>query len=124
MKNEALTMGCRYNIVSTTVHTILYLGIYMDTRIQFRIEPEIKTLAKQALKKKGVSLSDALRSFVSTLASTEKDMTKEDAWLKEQIEDTFERVARGDNVYYSEDEAEVRNNKYQLVIGISILDHV
>ncbi len=116
MKNEALTMGCRYNIVSTTVHTILYLGIYMDTRIQFRIEPEIKTLAKQALKKKGVSLSDALRSFVSTLASTEKDMTKEDAWLKEQIEDTFERVARGDNVYYSEDEAEERMNAFILKI--------
>lgn len=116
MKNEALTMGCCYNIVSTTVHTILYLGIYMDTRIQFRIEPEIKTLAKQALKKKGVSLSDALRSFVSTLASTEKDMTKEDAWLKEQIEDTFERVARGDNVYYSEDEAEERMNAFILKI--------
>lgn len=116
MKNEALTMGCRYNIVSTTVHTILYLGIYMDTRIQFRIEPEIKTLAKQALKKKGVSLSDALRSFVSTLASTEKDMTKEDTWLKEQIEDTFERVARGDNVYYSEDEAEERMNAFILKI--------
>lgn len=116
MKNEALTMGGRYNIVSTTVHTILYLGIYMDTRIQFRIEPEIKTLAKQALKKKGVSLSDALRSFVSTLASTEKDMTKEDAWLKEQIEDTFERVARGDNVYYSEDEAEERMNAFILKI--------
>lgn len=109
-------MGCRYNNVSTTVHTILYLGIYMDTRIQFRIEPEIKTLAKQALKKKGVSLSDALRSFVSTLASTEKDMTKEDAWLKEQIEDTFERVARGDNVYYSEDEAEERMNAFILKI--------
>ncbi|EBQ5939423.1 TPA: type II toxin-antitoxin system RelB/DinJ family antitoxin [Morganella morganii] len=88
----------------------------MDTRIQFRIEPEIKTLAKQALKKKGVSLSDALRSFVSTLASTEKDMTKEDAWLKEQIEDTFERVARGDNVYYSEDEAEERMNAFILKI--------
>lgn len=116
MKNEALTMGCCYNTVSTTVHTILYLGIYMDTRIQFRIEPEIKTLAKQALKKKGVSLSDALRSFVSTLASTEKDMTKEDAWLKEQIEDTFERVARGDNVYYSEDEAEERMNAFILKI--------
>lgn len=116
MKNEALTMGGHYNIVSTTVHTILYLGIYMDTRIQFRIEPEIKTLAKQALKKKGVSLSDALRSFVSTLASTEKDMTKEDAWLKEQIEDTFERVARGDNVYYSEDEAEERMNAFILKI--------
>lgn len=116
MKNEALTMGCRYNILSTTVHTILYLGIYMDTRIQFRIEPEIKTLAKQALKKKGVSLSDALRSFVSTLASTEKDMTKEDTWLKEQIEDTFERVARGDNVYYSEDEAEERMNAFILKI--------
>nr|CRY95940.1 hypothetical protein [uncultured prokaryote] len=86
----------------------------METRVQFRVEPEIKLLAMKALEKKGISLSDALRSFLEKLASTEKLMTNEEVWLKEQIEETFARVARGDNTYYSEDEAEERMKSFIL----------
>lgn len=46
------------------------------------------------------------------LASTEKLMTNEEVWLKGQIEKTFARVARGDNIYYSEDEAEERMKSF------------
>jgi len=84
----------------------------METRVQFRIEPETKTLAKKALSKKGISLSDALRAFLERLASTEKIMTKEETWLIEQIEETFLRVDSGDVQYYSEDEAEERMNSF------------
>ncbi|KAA7469692.1 hypothetical protein E4860_24220, partial [Salmonella enterica subsp. enterica serovar Anatum] len=49
----------------------------METRVQFRIESETKKMAKQALEKKGISLSDALRAFLDKLAATEKVMTKE-----------------------------------------------
>lgn len=88
----------------------------METRVQFRVEPEIKSLAMKALEKKGISLSDALRSFLEKLASTEKLMTNEEVWLKGQIEETFARVARGDNIYYSEDEAEERMKSFILKI--------
>ncbi|MFS6804477.1 type II toxin-antitoxin system RelB/DinJ family antitoxin [Edwardsiella tarda] len=77
----------------------------METRIQFRIEKETKKLAMQALERKGISLSDALRKFINKLAAGEKTMTKEDTWLKEQIEDTFKNIESGDVRYYSEDEA-------------------
>ncbi|WP_433712772.1 type II toxin-antitoxin system RelB/DinJ family antitoxin [Escherichia marmotae] len=84
----------------------------METRVQFRIECETKQLAKQALEKKGISLSDALRAFLDKLASTEKVMTKEETWLKEQIEDTFARVEKGEILYYSEEEADERMNSF------------
>jgi len=84
----------------------------METRVQFRIESETKELAKQALDKKGISLSDALREFLNKLASTEKSMTKEEIWLKEQVEDTFARVDRGENRYFTEDEADERMNTF------------
>lgn len=84
----------------------------METRVQFRIESETKQLAKKALDKKGISLSDALRAFLDKLASTEKVMTKEETWLKEQIEDTFARVDKGEIRYYSEEEADERMNSF------------
>lgn len=84
----------------------------METRVQFRIESETKQLAKQALEKKGISLSDALRAFLDKLAVTEKVMTKEETWLKEQIEETFARVDRGEIRYYSEDEADERMRSF------------
>jgi antitoxin component of RelBE/YafQ-DinJ toxin-antitoxin module len=90
----------------------------METRVQFRIEAETKALAKKSLSKKGLSLSDALRTFLERLASTEKIMTKEDIWLKEQIEETFLRVDSGDVKYFSEDEADERMNNF-----ISNIEH-
>lgn len=84
----------------------------METRVQFRVESETKNLAMKALDKKGLSLSDALRSFLEKLASTEKVMSKEETWLKAQIQETFENVERGDVRYYSEEEAEDRMNSF------------
>lgn len=84
----------------------------METRVQFRIEAKTKELAMQALEKKGLSLSDALRAFLDKLASTEKIMTKEETWLKEQINESLERVDKGETHYYSEDEAEQRINSF------------
>lgn len=84
----------------------------METRVQFRIEVETKDLAKQALDKKGISLSDALREFLTKVASTEKVMTKEETWLKEQIDETIMRVKRKEIKYYSEDEADERMKSF------------
>lgn len=79
----------------------------METRVQFRIESETKSLAKKALDKKGISLSNALRVFLERLASTEKIMNTEEIWLREQIEETFKRIESGEVRYYSEEEAEM-----------------
>ncbi|WP_336767009.1 type II toxin-antitoxin system RelB/DinJ family antitoxin [Pantoea ananatis] len=84
----------------------------METRVQFRVESETKNLAMKALDKKGLSLSDALRAFLEKLASTEKVMTKEETWLKAQINEAFESVERGEVSYYSEEEAEARMNSF------------
>nr|WP_242445245.1 hypothetical protein [Klebsiella pneumoniae] len=45
-------------------------------------------------------------------------MTKEETWLKEQIEETFSRVDKGEIRYYSEDEADERMNSF-----ISKIEH-
>lgn len=45
-------------------------------------------------------------------------MTKEETWLKEQIEETFARVDRGEIRYYSEDEADDRMKSF-----ISKIEH-
>ena len=39
-------------------------------------------------------------------------MTKEETWLKEQINESLERVDKGETHYYSEDEAEQRINSF------------
>lgn len=88
----------------------------METRVQFRVESETKNLAMKALDKKGLSLSDALRSFLEKLASTEKVMSKEETWLRAQIEDAFESVERGDVHYYSEEEAEDRMSSFMAAL--------
>lgn len=84
----------------------------METRVQFRIELETKSLAKQALDKKGISLSNALRSFLERLASTETVMSNEETWLKAQIEETFERIDSGEVRYFSEVQAEDMMNAF------------
>jgi len=78
----------------------------METRIQFRIESETKSLAKKALDRKGISLSNALRAFLERLASTETVMSNDEIWLKEQIAETFERIDSGKVIYYSEEQVE------------------
>jgi antitoxin component of RelBE/YafQ-DinJ toxin-antitoxin module len=88
----------------------------MEARIQFRIESETKDLAKKALDKKGISLSNALRTFLERLASTETVMNKQETWLKEQIEDTFERIEKGEVRYYSEEEAETMMDAFILSV--------
>lgn len=78
----------------------------MNTRIQFRIEVETKSLAMQALEKKGISLSTALREFIKNLAQTETNMQQSEDWLKAQISETYNSIERGEYQYYSEEDAE------------------
>ncbi|MDI8954365.1 type II toxin-antitoxin system RelB/DinJ family antitoxin, partial [Salmonella enterica subsp. enterica serovar Anatum] len=58
-----------YCSLATTTFSALAEEL-METRVQFRIESETKKMAKQALEKKGISLSDALRAFLDKLAAT------------------------------------------------------
>lgn len=92
--------------MSTNVHTIFSQRAIMETRVQFRIESETKSLAKKALDKKGISLSNALRTFLERLASTETIMRNKETWLKEQIAETFENIDSGNVSYFSEEQAE------------------
>ncbi|WP_187487219.1 type II toxin-antitoxin system RelB/DinJ family antitoxin [Duffyella gerundensis] len=86
----------------------------METRIQFRIESETKSLAKKALDRKGISLSNALRAFLERLASTETVMSNDEIWLKEQIAETFERIDSGKVIYYSEEQVEEMMSEFFL----------
>ncbi len=89
----------------------------METRCNSELNLKQRKWQSKHLKK-GISLSDALRAFLDKLAATEKVMTKEETWLKEQIEETFSRVEKGEIRYYSEDEADERMNSF-----ISKIEH-
>lgn len=84
----------------------------MDTRIQFRVELDLKNMAVKALERKGISLSSALRDFIKKLASTEMNMKDEDAWLRDQIEDTYKSIDNGEYTYHSEEESEEMINAF------------
>lgn len=43
-------------------------------------------------------------------------MNKQETWLKEQIEDTFERIEKGEVRYYSEEEAETMMDAFILSV--------
>lgn len=67
----------------------------MDTRIQFRISEDKKSLAQEAAKRRGKTLSEACREFAEQLASETVKMTPHEKWLKKQVDDAFENAESG-----------------------------
>ncbi len=67
----------------------------MDTRIQFRVDEETKRLAQLRAESQGRTLSDACRELTEKLALEQRLANEQDAWLTEQVNSAFAKVANG-----------------------------
>jgi antitoxin component of RelBE/YafQ-DinJ toxin-antitoxin module len=80
----------------------------MDARIQFRISEETKRLAQMCADKKGTTLSDECRRLAEKLADEQRKQEGHDAWLDEQINAAFTKLAEGRAVFTSHEEAKAK----------------
>lgn len=77
----------------------------MDTRIQFRVDEEVKKLAQQMAESQGHTLSDACRELVESLADKQRQSMSHDVWLTEQVNKAFDKYEKGDSVFLPDDKA-------------------
>lgn len=76
----------------------------MQTRIHFRINEDIKQLAHKAAERKGLTLSDACRSFTEELAEEQKKIEEHENWLKKEVDFAFDKLSKGNAVFFSKEE--------------------
>ncbi len=76
----------------------------MQTRIHFRINEDIKQLAHKAAERKGLTLSDACRSFTEELAEEQKKIEEHENWLKKEVDLAFDKLSKGNAVFFSKEE--------------------
>ena len=67
----------------------------MDTRIQFRIDEDVKKLAQKMAESQGRTISDACRELTEQLAEQQRLKTSHDSWLTEQVNQAFEKLDSG-----------------------------
>ncbi|MBM7071968.1 damage-inducible protein J [Shewanella sp. 202IG2-18] len=77
----------------------------MDTRIQFRVDEEVKRLAQLMAESQGRTLSDACRELTEQLAEQQRKAMSHDEWLTEQVNEAFEKMDSGQAVFVSHDKA-------------------
>lgn len=81
----------------------------MDTKIQFRIDEETKAMAMLSAQQKGITLSNACREFVISLAREEISMKNESKTtndlLNKKAKNTFEKIRNGQSKVHSHNEA-------------------
>ncbi|WP_191600200.1 type II toxin-antitoxin system RelB/DinJ family antitoxin [Marinomonas algicola] len=80
----------------------------MDTRIQFRVDDEIKRLAQQMAESQGRTLSDACRELTEQMAEQQRKALSHDAWLTEQVNLAFEKFDSGKSSFVDHDSAKAR----------------
>jgi len=78
----------------------------METRVQFRIDEQTKSLAQKAIERKGGTLSDACRKLAEDLAQEQRQFENHDSWLTDQINTAFDKYDQGEAKFFSHDEAE------------------
>ncbi|MFK4753588.1 MULTISPECIES: type II toxin-antitoxin system RelB/DinJ family antitoxin [Oceanospirillaceae] len=80
----------------------------MDTRIQFRVDDEIKRLAQQMAESQGRTLSDACRELTEQMAEQQRKALSHDAWLTEQVNLAFEKFDSGKTLFIDHETAKTR----------------
>jgi antitoxin component of RelBE/YafQ-DinJ toxin-antitoxin module len=80
----------------------------MDTRIQFRVDDEIKRLAQQMAESQGRTLSDACRELTEQMAEQQRKALSYDAWLTEQVNLAFEKFDSGKTLFIDHETAKTR----------------
>ncbi|MEZ9625365.1 damage-inducible protein J [Aliivibrio fischeri] len=77
----------------------------MDTRIQFRVNDEVKLLAQQFAESQGRTLSDACRELTEQMAKQQRKALSHDQWLTEQVNLAFDKFDSGKTNFISHNEA-------------------
>ncbi|OCH05334.1 type II toxin-antitoxin system RelB/DinJ family antitoxin [Aliivibrio fischeri] len=77
----------------------------MDTRIQFRVNEEVKLLAQQFAESQGRTLSDACRELTEQMAEQQRKALSHDQWLTEQVNLAFDKFDSGKTNFISHNEA-------------------
>ncbi|MBV1790273.1 damage-inducible protein J [Marinobacterium sp. D7] len=80
----------------------------MDTRIQFRVDEEVKRLAQLMAESQGRTLSDACRELTEQLAEQQRKAMAHDAWLTQQIDAAFAKLDSDQAVFVTHDDAQKR----------------
>ncbi|MFA0113987.1 damage-inducible protein J [Vibrio sp. 10N.261.46.E11] len=80
----------------------------MDTRIQFRVDDEVKRLAQQMAESQGRTLSDACRELTEQMAEQQRKTLSHDTWLAEQVNLAFEKFDSGKASFVDHDSAKTR----------------
>ncbi|WP_247919292.1 type II toxin-antitoxin system RelB/DinJ family antitoxin [Yersinia pseudotuberculosis] len=83
----------------------------MEARIQFRIGEDTKRLAQQSADRRGVTLSDACRSFAEGLAEEQRKVEEQNQWLKKEVNAAFEKLDSGNASFMNQNEAKVLMEK-------------
>ncbi|MUK38953.1 damage-inducible protein J [Aliivibrio fischeri] len=76
----------------------------MDTRIQFRVNDEVKLLAQQFAESQGRTLSDACRELTEQMAEQQRKALSHDQWLTEQVNLAFDKFDSGKTNFISHNE--------------------
>ena len=77
----------------------------MDTRIQFRVDEEVKRLAQQMAESQGRTISDACRELTEQLAEQQRLKLSHDTWLSEQVNLAFEKLEAGNSKFVTHEAA-------------------
>ncbi|NAW85912.1 type II toxin-antitoxin system RelB/DinJ family antitoxin [Photobacterium halotolerans] len=80
----------------------------MDTRIQFRVDDEIKRLAQQLAESQGRTLSDACRELTEQMAEQQRKVLSHDTWLTAQVNLAFEKFDSGKAAFVDHNSAKAR----------------
>jgi antitoxin component of RelBE/YafQ-DinJ toxin-antitoxin module len=80
----------------------------MDTRIQFRVDEEVKKLAQQMAESQGRTISDACRELTEQLAEAQRNALSHEHWLTTQVNDAFEKFESGESSFIANSDAKRR----------------
>nr|WP_136251647.1 ribbon-helix-helix protein, CopG family [Ningiella ruwaisensis] len=85
----------------------------METRIQFRIDKELKSLAQKMAQRQGRSLSDACRQLIEDLASQQREYEQNNDWYAMQVKEAFAKYERGNSRILSHEKANARMAQFK-----------
>lgn len=80
----------------------------MDTRIQFRVDEETKSLAQLMTASQGRTLSDACRELTESLAAEQRKTMSHDKWLSEQVNTAFDKLDNDEARFIKHDDAKTQ----------------
>lgn len=88
----------------------------MDTRIQFRVDDEVKRLAQELAESQGRTLSDACRELTEQMAEQQRKALSHDAWLAEQVNLAFDKLDAGESIFTDHDTAKAQMDERKALI--------